>query len=120
MTRVGFCPPHFPIRVKGLVSRKSSLSREAGRGAPPFLKEKERDDRGLSARPSPYGPASLGWAQPVLGMTHFLPPAHVRLVKGLVRKRQLECFFVVVVKTGTLLFLGLMWLQLGELITSCQ
>lgn len=96
MTRVGFCPPHFPIGVKGLVSRKSSLSREAGRGALPFLKEKERDDRGLSARPSPYGPASLGWAQPVLGMTHFLPPAHVRLGEGFGKEEAVGMFFFVV------------------------
>lgn len=49
------------------------LGREPGT-APPFLKGKEKD---VSVEPSPCGPASLGLTQPVLGMTHFLPPAQV-------------------------------------------
>lgn len=42
---------------------------------------------GISAEPSPYGPASSGWAHTVLDMTYFPSPAQVWLVKGLVRKR---------------------------------
>lgn len=40
--------------------------------------------------------------------------------EGFGKEEAVGMFFFVVVKTGTLLFLGLMWLQLGELITSCQ
>lgn len=29
---------------------------------------------GFSVEPSPCGPASSGWPQPVLGVTRFLPP----------------------------------------------